>query len=154
MKEVAINNAYGMMTNNLKAFIESQSLQQQILKVLQDYRVLLVEKLFHSFGFYNNTHYIAGFHNQFAKNIGVREYNDPNISYPSKSGKDWKKGLDQRYFATLYTLENILKCVMQQIEEKKIGYQKIVKFIEQNCPSYMETNHRPCLLLNHINISS
>eukprot|EP01084_Bolivina_argentea_P079212 143719_1 len=83
MKEVAIGNAYGLMTDKLDDFVKQQSLKQQINKVLRDYRVLLVEKLFHSFGMTNNTHYIAGFHNVLAKKIGVTPYNDPNISTPS-----------------------------------------------------------------------
>ena len=57
--KVAINNGYGMMTNNLNDYIKSQSLQQQILKCLHDYRVLLVEKVHHAFQFSNNVHYIA-----------------------------------------------------------------------------------------------
>ena len=59
LKEVAINNAYGMMTNNLEQYIKSQSLQQQILRALYTLRVLLVEKLHHAFKFSNNVHYIA-----------------------------------------------------------------------------------------------
>merc|ERR1712228_1134539 len=70
LKEVAINNAYGMMTNNLNQYIKSQSLQQQILRVLYTLRCLLVEKLHHAFKFSNNVHYIASFHDTLAKEIG------------------------------------------------------------------------------------
>eukprot|EP00484_Ammonia_sp_Unknown_P017037 CAMPEP_0197023474 /NCGR_PEP_ID=MMETSP1384-20130603/4156_1 /TAXON_ID=29189 /ORGANISM="Ammonia sp." /LENGTH=683 /DNA_ID=CAMNT_0042451687 /DNA_START=1 /DNA_END=2052 /DNA_ORIENTATION=+ len=135
MKEVAIGNAYGLLTDKLDDYVQQQSLAEQMRKVLRDYRVLLVEKLFHSFEMMNNTHYIAGFHNQLAKAIGVTPYNDPNICTPTSSKcPNWKKGLDQRYFATLYTRENIIEHVLEQINEKKISYQKIVQFLQDHCP--------------------
>jgi len=144
LKEVAINNGYGMMTNNLSKYIKSQSLQQQILKVLYHERVLLVERIHHAFKFSNNVHYIASFHNELAKKIGVKEYNDHQYvgTFTNKSSKypNWTKNLDQRYFKKLYTTQNIKNCVLKQIEEKKIAYQKIVKFFEENCPENMKKN--------------
>ena len=135
MKEVAIGNAYGLMTDKLSHFVESQSLKQQIYKVLRDYRILLVETLFHRFGMENNTHYIAGFHNELADKIGVEKYNDPDICRPySSKCKNWKKGLDKRYFKTCYNQKAIINHVLNQIYEKKIGYQRVVQFFQDNCP--------------------
>jgi len=138
MKETAISDAYGIMTNKLDHIIKAQTLQQQISKILRDFRVLLVEELFHRFKFTNNTHYIAGFHNKIAKKIGVIPYNDPDICYPN--GKNWEKGLDQRFFATLYTKDRILQYIVKQINERKIGYQKIVKYFEDHCPENIKSN--------------
>eukprot|EP00484_Ammonia_sp_Unknown_P022544 CAMPEP_0197046204 /NCGR_PEP_ID=MMETSP1384-20130603/21940_1 /TAXON_ID=29189 /ORGANISM="Ammonia sp." /LENGTH=404 /DNA_ID=CAMNT_0042477949 /DNA_START=55 /DNA_END=1269 /DNA_ORIENTATION=- len=139
MKEVAIAQAYGMMTNNLREYIESQSLQQQVLRVLRDYRVLLSEQLFHRFKFCNNTHYIAGWNNTIAAQIGVPVITDPNICYPSSTAyPNWKTNLDKMFLKTMYTTENILKHIAMQIDEKKIGYQKIVSFLEQHCPKHVE----------------
>ena len=140
MKEVAIGNAYGLMTDGIQDFIKKQSLEEQIRKVLRDFRVLLVEECFHSFKMTNNTHDIAGFHNVIAEKIGVIKYNDPDISSNPYSPKctDWKKNLDKRYFGVHYTRDRIVEHIIEQINEKKIGYQKIVKFMEENCPSNME----------------
>eukprot|EP01083_Nonionella_stella_P021482 59546_1 len=140
MKETAISDAYGIMTNKLDCIILSQTLEQQIAKTLRDHRILLVEQLFHSFGFLNNTHYIAGFHNTIAKQIGVIPYNDPNIQQPPAKDINWEKGLKQRFFKTLYTKEMILQHLVKQINEQTIGYQKIVKYFEDNCPKSIETN--------------
>ena len=86
--------------------------------------------------------FYTGFHNELAKKIGVREYNDHQYlnTFMNTSDKypKWKENLDKRYFKNLYTIDNILKCVMREIEEKKIGYQKIVKFFEENCPENVE----------------
>eukprot|EP00483_Globobulimina_turgida_P003311 UN03316 len=40
----------------------------------------------------------------------------------------------------MYTKENILQCIITQIDEKKIGYQKVVKFFQDNCPRHMRKN--------------
>eukprot|EP00484_Ammonia_sp_Unknown_P027785 CAMPEP_0197042908 /NCGR_PEP_ID=MMETSP1384-20130603/19218_1 /TAXON_ID=29189 /ORGANISM="Ammonia sp." /LENGTH=326 /DNA_ID=CAMNT_0042474105 /DNA_START=72 /DNA_END=1052 /DNA_ORIENTATION=+ len=135
MKEVAIGNAYGLMTDKMDSILKQQSLEQQVAKALRDYRVLLVEKLFHSFAMMNNTHYIAGFHNKLANSIGVEPYNDINICTPTSSKcSNWQQNLDKRYFATLYNKENIIAYITEQINEKKISYQKIVQFLQDNCP--------------------
>eukprot|EP01084_Bolivina_argentea_P131905 232764_1 len=135
MKEVAIANAYGLMTDKLTDFIHSQTIQQQIIKVLRDLRILLVEKLYHYFKMENNTHYIAGFHNVLAKHIGVNTYNDPDIWTPSSQYcKDWKKGLKERYFKLFYNKNTIIDHIQMQINEQKIKYQRVVSFFQDNCP--------------------
>eukprot|EP01084_Bolivina_argentea_P252955 424777_1 len=138
MKEVGINSGYGMMTNNLNTYIKSQTLENQILKCLRDLRVLLVEELFHTFKFYNNTHIIAGFHNHIAKQIGIKEYIDPNISPPNNGNNNWKHNLDKRFFKTMYTKQNIVKHIIKEINEKRIGFQKIVKYFEDNIPDNID----------------
>eukprot|EP01084_Bolivina_argentea_P010777 20080_1 len=40
----------------------------------------------------------------------------------------------------MYTKENILKWIITQINEKKIGYQKVVRYLENNCPKDIEKN--------------
>ena len=52
----------------------------------------------------------------------------------SNKCQNWKKGLDKRYFANHYTKERIIKHIVEQINETKIGYQKIVQFMQDNCP--------------------
>lgn len=139
MKEVAIGNAYSLMTDRMEDFVQSQSLEEQIKKVLRSLRVLLVEELFKAFGMYNNTHYIAGFHNMLAKEIGVIPYNDVHISTPvSTKCNDWQKNLDKRYFGVYYTKEKIINHILEQITEKKISYQKVVQFFQDYCPKNMD----------------
>jgi len=144
MKEDAICNVYGMMTNNLSKYTESQTLQQQILRVLRTERKLLVERLHHAFKFCNNTHYIADFHNGLAKDLGLRVYNDHEHANTCKNRsstyKNWENGLVARFNKRLYTMENIMACVLKQIDNKKISYQKIVAFFEENCPAQIEKN--------------
>merc|ERR1712228_99305 len=144
LKEVAINNAYGMMTNNLDKYTKSQSLQQQILRVLATKRRLLVEKLHHAFKFSDNVHYIASFHDELADKLGLKKFNDWQYknTFNNTSNKyvNWKKGLDQMFFKCLYTNEVIVECILKQIDEKKIGYQKIVAFFEEHCPEGMKKN--------------
>jgi len=118
MKEVAIGNAYGLMTDNLQDFIKKQSLEEQIKKVLRDFRVLLIEECFHSFKLTNNTHSIAGFHNVIAEKVGVTPYNDPDISRPeymrSSICTDWQKNLDKRYFGVHYTRDRIVIILLNR----------------------------------------
>jgi len=140
MKEVAIGNAYGMMTDKLDEFVQQQSLHQQVYKVLRDFRVLLVEELYHSgFGFTNNTHYIAGFHNALAEHIGIARYNDEHEWQPSsKRCTNWRRNLDQRYFGTKYTKKRIVFHILEQIKQQKISYQKIVQLMQDRCPPKIE----------------
>ena len=113
-------------TDKLDDFVKKQSLESQISKVLKDYRVLLVEELYHLFKMTNNTHHIAGFHNYLAKDIGVTPYNDVYITTPySSKCQNWEKWLSERYFTNHYTKIKIIKHIIDQVNETKIGYQKV-----------------------------
>merc|ERR1712083_932915 len=70
--------------------------------------------------------------------VGVVKYVDNHLGKPRWRGGDFRKGLDKRFFKTLYNKENIIKRIYLLIEEKKIGYQKIVKGLEDNCPKDMD----------------
>eukprot|EP00488_Nonionellina_sp_1-RS-2012_P001592 TRINITY_DN2589_c0_g1_i1.p1 TRINITY_DN2589_c0_g1~~TRINITY_DN2589_c0_g1_i1.p1 ORF type:complete len:189 (+),score=92.62 TRINITY_DN2589_c0_g1_i1:59-568(+) len=112
-----------------------QTLSQQLLKELRNYRHILVERLHLIFKFNTNQHTVNGFYNIIADSVGLTKYIDPNISTPyGANGDIYKKNLDKRFFGTLYTKESIIKRMFTLIEEKKIGYQKIVQFFIDNKP--------------------
>merc|ERR1711971_229032 len=71
--------------------------------------------------------------------LGLRMYNDHEHANTCKNRsstyKNWENGLVARFNKRLYTMENIMACVLKQIDNKKISYQKIVAFFEENCPS-------------------
>ena len=86
----------------------------------------------------------AGFHDELAEKVGLKPYNDwqykNTFKNTSSAYANWTKGLDQRFFKCLYTKENIVGCILKQIDEKKIGYQKIVTAFEEHCPEKMKKN--------------
>jgi len=139
MKDVAINNAYGMMTESLTDIIKLQTLEQQILNELRNYRHILVEKLHLQFKFGTNQHTVNGFYNVMAPLVGLVKYIDNHLGTPGGVNRNiYKRNVDKRFFATLYNKENIIKRVYTLIEEKKIGYQKIVDFFQEHCPENMD----------------
>eukprot|EP00483_Globobulimina_turgida_P007484 UN07498 len=126
MKDIAINNAYGMMTESLMDIIKLQSLENILLRELRNYRHILVEKLHLQFKFHTNQHTVNGFYNEMAPFLGLIKYIDNHLGSPGgRNAKHYKKNLDKRFFATLYNKENIIKRIYLLINEKKLVIKRL-----------------------------
>ena len=127
MKEVAIGNAYGLMTGlhvhlfNCICICIHFCMMFMYIYIQINWMILCrhnhwksryesFERLSGIIGgrmlsfikMTNNTHHIAGFHNYLAKDIGVVPYNDPYITTPYSSiCNNWKKGLSQVFCQSL-----------------------------------------------------
>jgi len=129
-KEVAIQSAFGLMTNSMQELVEKQALETLLYRVLRDYRYLLVEQLYKTFNATNNIHSIVSVSNALSKKIGVEEITDPNASEWNLPN-DWRNTVDKKYFEEFYTVPRIVTYLNSMIKEKKLPYQQIISKFEQ-----------------------
>jgi hypothetical protein len=130
MKEVAVNLAYSMLSNNLRDFVKNQSLRALIARNLQTLRELIVEQLFIANGNFMNTHPLVAFRNGLAEHIGLDVIPDQH------SGANPADKARIQGFLKAYSVERIVKTVSVAINDKhrKIPYETVVEWLQQNSP--------------------
>ncbi|ETO28420.1 hypothetical protein RFI_08711 [Reticulomyxa filosa] len=128
-KEIGIQSAYGLVTNNLSQVIEQQSVENSILRMLKEYRRLLVEELYKTFQATNNIHSIALMNNELSDTIGVDPIDDTNIRSWGLPFH-WKVDLDRKYFTQFYTVDHICLFLNAMLREKKLSFSKVIQQME------------------------
>merc|ERR1719499_2802997 len=114
---------------------DKQTLEQRVFGLLQEFRGMLIEELYASFGAVNNTHSIMLMRNEIADKIGIPKTLDKQSSVwglPS----NWRDGLEDKYWNNHYTVNKITRWMFLAINEepRKLPYDLILKFFEENCP--------------------
>jgi len=130
MKEVAVNMAYSILGNNLKEYLEKQSLKSLVLRQLKLTRELIVEEMFVASGVYMNTHPLIGYRNGLSQYIGLEAI--PDLHAGNNPATNQKVQL----FYTTYSTERIVKAISQALNDKnrKIPYNTMVEWLQQNSP--------------------
>jgi len=135
MKEVGIQSAYSAMTNQTAAMFQSQTFEDRISQLLLEFREMMIEELYHTFGATNNTHSITLMRNNLAPFIGVEKIHDTqagNWGLPN----GWENGLRDKYFNNHYTVEAITRWILLSMNEepRKIGYEAITNYLDKYKP--------------------
>jgi hypothetical protein len=128
--------AYAAVTDTLREESAKQSIENAILRILVNLRLVISETVYMTTGQSKNVHYIVPFQNKMSKRIGVLFIPDPD---EVKSVKVEQKNYE--LFVSKYTPALIIKTVTDAVNQKprKVPYESLIEWYQSHAPKDLDS---------------